>query len=173
MQSLWLITSVLYYDFWIAMRKLISSQKFCNIWVIRRTIHYSWIQLSRFLLSYNPEIRPKRYCWIICFQSGWPYWRCLFLYENRDSTLDSVLNLVTELYLSYSCAGCTPFENNLDDILISDGWISRKTFISYWSIIIHKPMTRSSRHRPINAILSISTGSCIEWCDGGAQCCSG
>lgn len=153
------------------MRKLISSQKFCNFRIIWRTIYYSRIQLSWFLLSYDPEIRSKRYCWIICFQSGWPYRRCLFLYKNRDSTLDSVFNLITELYLSYCCASCTPFEYNLKDVLISGGCISRKTFVSYGGIIVHKPMSRSSGHRSIYAILSISTWSCIEWCNYGAQRC--
>jgi hypothetical protein len=153
------------------MRKLISSQEFCNVWVIWRTIYYSWIQLSWFLLSYNPEIRSEGYCWIICFQSSWPYRRCLFLYENRDSTLDSVFYLITKLYLSYSCASCTPFKYNLEDILVSDSCVRRETFVSYWGVVIHKPMTGGPRHRSINTILSISTGSSIEWCNCGVQLC--
>lgn len=153
------------------MRELVSRQKFCHLWVIWRAVHNGWIQLSWFLLTNDPKIWPHWYSGIISFQSSWTNWRCLFLYENRDSTWNCVFYLITELYLCYSCACGTSFEYDLKYVLVSNGCISWKALISYWSVVIHQSMPGSSRHWPINAVLSISTCGSVEWCYSGAQSC--
>lgn len=77
--------------------------------------------------------------------------------------------MITKLNLSYSRVRCTTFKNNLTNILISVCCISCEALVRYRGIIIHQSMAWSSWHWTVDAVLSISTSSCIKWCRSRRQ----
>lgn len=140
-----------------------SIQQFQYVWVIGRGIDQFWVQFRRFLPSDDSKIRSHRDRCIVsldrCRTKGWG----LFLNKDRRSALNRVFQLIRICDLEDRWAWLSPFDKNLDGIVITSCPEVSKRFIGYWRIVVDQPMSTWTSHWTINTVLRISTRCRIEW----------